>query len=108
MKRYLTDRRFYSDQCAFETQGYPPNYGINNNYKGYVTIPPRPQTPSWDMGYCQPSGGKDSCFLTFFVPNSTVISYYSNTYHGQKIMRNAYAFQRVSNSFLMSLLHVSF
>lgn len=94
MKNYLTDRRFYSKQCDFETLGYPPNYGINNYYSGgYVTIPPWPNTPAWDMGYCgTPS---TPCQMTFFAPNSSAIDYFSNTDYGKKIMINAYLLQNV-------------
>ncbi|CAC5409053.1 FAS1 [Mytilus coruscus] len=95
MKNYLTDRRFYSQQCTFESQGYPPNYGINNyfNKVGLATIPPWTVNPPWDMGYC--GTASSPCELTFFAPNSTAIDYFSNTNYGEKIMKNAYAFQRV-------------
>ncbi|CAG2215853.1 unnamed protein product [Mytilus edulis] len=55
MKNYLSDRRFCSQQCTFESQGYPPNYGINNyfNKVGLATIPPWTQDPPWDMGYVE-------------------------------------------------------
>ncbi|XP_052083863.1 fasciclin-1-like [Mytilus californianus] len=95
MKNYLTDRRFYSQQCTFESQGYPPNYGINNyfNKVGLATIAPWTENPPWDMGYC--GTASSPCELTFFAPNSTAIDYFSNTNYGEKIMKNAYAFQRI-------------
>ena len=64
MKNYLTDRRFYSKECDFTSQGYPPNYGVNNYYRGgYSTIAPWTRVPAWDMGYCGTS--RSPCELTF-------------------------------------------
>ena len=101
MKNYLTDRRFYSKECDFTSQGYPPNYGVNNYYRGgYSTMAPWTRVPAWDMGYCGTS--RSPCELTFFAPNSTAIDYFSNTATGQKIMRNAYLLQ---NLFKRLLFH---
>ena len=98
MKNYLTDRRFYSKECDFTSQGYPPNYGVNNYYRGgYSTIAPWTSVPAWDMGYCETS--TSPCELTFFAPNSTAIDYFSNTATGQKIMKNAYLLQNVSEEY---------
>jgi hypothetical protein len=98
MKNYLTDRRFYSRECDFTSQGYPPNYRVNNYYSGgYSTIAPWTSVPAWDMGYCGTSASP--CELTFFAPNSTAIDYLSNTDTGQKIMRNAYLLQNVSKEY---------